>query len=72
MCEYVLTAREFAQHAHAGQRDKAGREYFDGHLMPITSAAQVFEPDVVADAKTRGEVLGADPTGMRLTLSAGS
>ncbi|BEL41820.1 HD domain-containing protein [Mycobacteroides abscessus] len=50
MCEYVVTAREFAHHAHAGQRDKAGREYFDGHLVPIASAAQVFGPDVVAAA----------------------
>ena len=50
MTEYVITAREFARRAHAGQRDKAGREYFEGHLVPIASAAQVFGPDVLAAA----------------------
>lgn len=50
MCQYGVTAREFARQAHTGQRDKAGRDYFDGHLVPIASAAQVFGPDVVAAA----------------------
>ncbi|MBE5477870.1 hypothetical protein E3G68_005203 [Mycobacteroides abscessus] len=50
MAEFLIVAREFARRAHVGQRDKAGREYFDGHLTPIASAAQVFGPDVVAAA----------------------
>lgn len=50
MGEYVVAARKFAQHAHTGQLDKAGRDYFDGHLLPIATAAQVFGPDVVAAA----------------------
>ncbi|EIU51645.1 HD domain-containing protein [Mycobacteroides abscessus] len=50
MSECVIEAREFARRAHAGQRDKAGREYFEGHLEPIATAAQVFGPDVVAAA----------------------
>jgi hypothetical protein len=50
MSECVIEAREFARHAHAGQRDKAGQEYFEGHLEPIATAAQVFGPDVVAAA----------------------
>ena len=50
MSECVIEAREFARRAHAGQRDKAGRKYFEGHLEPIATAAQVFGPDVVAAA----------------------
>lgn len=50
MPECVIGAREFARRAHAGQRDKAGREYFEGHLVPIATAAQVFGPAVVAAA----------------------
>lgn len=50
MSEYVIAAREFARRAHTGQRDKADREYFEGHLVPIASAAQVFGPNVVAAA----------------------
>jgi hypothetical protein len=50
MSEYDTEARELARRAHSGQRDKVGRDYFEGHLVPIASAAQVFGPDAVAAA----------------------
>ena len=34
-----------ARRAHAGQVDKAGRDYVDAHLAPIAEAAAVFGPD---------------------------
>ncbi len=39
---------EIARRAHAGQTDKAGRDYFDAHLTPIAEAASVFGPDAEA------------------------
>ncbi|SHU66184.1 Guanosine polyphosphate pyrophosphohydrolases/synthetases [Mycobacteroides abscessus subsp. abscessus] len=43
-------ARRIAFDAHAGQRDKLGRDYFDAHLVPIASAAKVFGDTVTAAA----------------------
>lgn len=48
--EWVDSAREFAARAHAGQRDKAGHDYFRGHLVPIAAAAELFGPQVQAAA----------------------
>jgi hypothetical protein len=50
MSENGADARELACRAHRGQRDKAGRDYFEGHLVPIASAAKLFGPDAVAAA----------------------
>jgi hypothetical protein len=50
MSEYDSAARELARRAHKGQRDKAGRDYFEGHLVPIASAAKLFGPAAVAAA----------------------
>lgn len=33
---------ELARKSHAGQQDKAGRDYFAAHLTPITAGAEVF------------------------------
>lgn len=43
-------ARELARRAHHGQRDKAGRDYFEGHLLPIATASAAFGGEVVAAA----------------------
>lgn len=48
--DVTATARALAARAHQGQRDKAFREYFDAHLVPIASAASVFGDDVEAAA----------------------
>lgn len=37
-----------ARQAHAGQVDRAGRDYFDAHLTPIAAAAACFGPDAEA------------------------
>jgi hypothetical protein len=50
MSEYDTDARKLAHRAHRGQRDKAGRDYFEGHLVPIASAAKLFGSDVVTAA----------------------
>jgi (p)ppGpp synthase/HD superfamily hydrolase len=50
MPEDSADARELARRAHRGQQDKAGRDYFEGHLVPIASAAKLFGPDAVAAA----------------------
>jgi (p)ppGpp synthase/HD superfamily hydrolase len=39
-----VDVRALARRAHAGQVDKAGRDYFDAHLTPIAEAAAVFGP----------------------------
>lgn len=41
-------SREIALEAHATQRDKLGRDYYDAHLRPIAEAAAVFGPEVAA------------------------
>lgn len=41
---------ELANGAHAGQRDKLGRNYVDGHLAPIAAAAVGFGPITVQAA----------------------
>ncbi|WP_396908278.1 phosphohydrolase [Mycolicibacterium sp.] len=46
----MAAARALAARAHKGQRDKASRDYFDAHLVPIASAAAIFGPDVEAVA----------------------
>ena len=38
----MKTVARIARTAHAGQVDKAGRDYVDGHLRPIAEAAAVF------------------------------
>jgi (p)ppGpp synthase/HD superfamily hydrolase len=43
-------ARELARRAHQGQRDKAGRDYFEDHLLPIATASAAFGGEVVAAA----------------------
>lgn len=43
-------AKGIARRAHDGQQDKAGRDYFDAHLIPIASAATVFGETVTAAA----------------------
>jgi (p)ppGpp synthase/HD superfamily hydrolase len=48
--DVTATARALAERAHKGQRDKAFRDYFDAHLVPIASAAAVFGDDVEAAA----------------------
>lgn len=48
--EVAAAARALAAHAHKGQRDKASRDYFDAHLVPIASAAAAFGGDVEAAA----------------------
>lgn len=48
--EVVAAARALAARAHKGQRDKASRDYFDAHLVPIASAAAIFGPEVEAAA----------------------
>lgn len=48
--EVATAARVLAARAHEGQRDKASRDYFDAHLVPIASAAEVFGDDVEAAA----------------------
>ncbi|MEZ5087952.1 MAG: phosphohydrolase [Tessaracoccus sp.] len=40
--------REIARRAHAGQVDRAGRDYFDAHLIPIAEAASLFGWDAEA------------------------
>lgn len=48
--EIAGAARALAANAHKGQRDKASRDYFDAHLVPIAAAAVVFGDDVEAAA----------------------
>lgn len=44
------TVAQIALNAHAGQVDKAGRDYVDGHLRPIAQAAAVFGEEAEAAA----------------------
>ncbi|MEZ5088256.1 MAG: phosphohydrolase [Micropruina sp.] len=44
------TVAQIARNAHAGQVDKAGRDYVDGHLRPIAQAAAVFGEEAEAAA----------------------
>ncbi len=37
-------ALELIRHAHAGQVDKQGRDYFEHHLLPIASLLRPFGP----------------------------
>jgi hypothetical protein len=46
----AYSARDIARRAHHGQKDKAGRDYFDAHLVPIASASAVFGDAVTAAA----------------------
>lgn len=48
--DVVAGARALAASAHKGQQDKASRDYFDAHLLPIASAAAVFGDDAAAAA----------------------
>lgn len=48
--EYVELAKEIARRAHQGQKDKAGRDYFHSHLVPIAAAATIFGDEVTAAA----------------------
>lgn len=41
---------ELARGAHAGQRDKLGRDYAQGHLAPIAAAARVLSLSAVQAA----------------------
>lgn len=43
-------AKDIARRAHDGQQDKAGRDYFEAHLVPIACAATVFGETVTAAA----------------------
>lgn len=42
--------KKLAQAAHAGQTDKAGRDYFEAHLTPIAAGAAIFGPLAVQAA----------------------
>ncbi|KXO99060.1 Guanosine polyphosphate pyrophosphohydrolases/synthetases (plasmid) [Tsukamurella tyrosinosolvens] len=55
---------ELAREAHRGQVDKAGRDYFDGHLRPIAESLAVFGPDAVELGWVHDIV---EDTGMSLT-----
>ncbi|WP_457180877.1 hypothetical protein [Mycobacteroides abscessus] len=46
----TVQAKRIARHAHAGQHDKLGRDYFEAHLVPIASAAKAFGDTVTAAA----------------------
>lgn len=48
--EMVAKARAWAVKAHAGQKDKAGKDYFKAHVT------------VVAEGRTRLEVRWIEPT----------
>lgn len=48
--EVAVAARALAARAHKGQQDRASRDYFDAHLVPIAAAATVFGDDVEAAA----------------------
>lgn len=41
---------ELARKSHAGQKDKAGRDYFAAHLTPIAAGAEVFGHQAVKAA----------------------
>lgn len=65
--EVATTARALAAQAHEGQRDKASRDYFDAHLVPIASAAAVFGDDAQAAAWLHDALEDTDLSAQDLT-----
>ena len=64
-------SREIALEAHATQRDKLGRDYFDAHLRPIAEAAAVFGPEAAA-AGWLHDVIEDTPSPLTTCASGGS
>lgn len=65
----LQAARALAARAHMGQQDKASRDYFDAHLVPIASAAMVFGDDVGAAAWLHDVLEDTDLSAEDLTMA---
>lgn len=44
---FIELAKEIARKAHAGKTDKAGRDYFKGHLTSVASMGKTWQEKVV-------------------------
>lgn len=44
---FITRAAEIAREAHAGQTDKAGKDYFEGHLTSVASMGKTWQQQVV-------------------------
>jgi len=66
--ELISAAEGFAKKAHEGQPDKAGRDYYQWHLLPIATGIAKIDPsaeaiaaawlhDVIEDTSTTAEDL---------------
>lgn len=45
--QFILRAQEIARSAHAGQTDKAGVDYFEGHLTTVASFGKNWKEQVL-------------------------
>lgn len=44
---FITRASGIARTAHAGQTDKAGKEYFEGHLTSVASMGKTWQEQVL-------------------------
>lgn len=45
---FLLLAEKLSKHAHKGQKDKAGKDYFSGHIVGVVSGVNSIDEKTVA------------------------